>query len=199
MVEKIRRQQILELCKSLFDDYSEFLTSFDASTIKSVLNSQDEIEFIQNAQDLLLPIVERIWSIELESGKYVVISWNKFPEKKRVHDILFATLSLKDDIIDFCGITTGIQYEISYDSIIGALPKDGATLIEDVAKYGEYTIATLGDKVINSYNCATRFITPKQLIDRKDNNFLSKHNELVLNAHLVREIGEISLDCGRVS
>jgi len=194
MVEKIRKQQILDLVKCLLVEYFSLLTEEEVAIVKSFYASIDDSNFIINAQNYLLPIVRKVWDVELKSGNYVVISWNKFPDRKRVHDLLFATLSLKDDIINFCGITTGVQYEINYDSIIGALYKDGATLIEDASKSSEFTIAVLGDKVVNSYNCATKFITPKQLIGERDISYPSKHNELILDAKLVKEIGDISLD-----
>ncbi len=190
-IKKLRKKQILELCKSLLEDYVDDLTEVEK---KNVQNSLDSISlnndsFFRKISEELLPIVEKIWNKELESGKYIVISWNKYSNEKPKGLVTFATISEVDHIVSFCDLTEGIQYKITYDSIIGALNKDGATLIENLDKKNAYTIGIIGNKVINSYNGATRFITPKQLFQNQDHNYPSKHNELILDSRFIQKIG----------
>jgi len=121
MVEKIRKQQILDLVKCLLVEYFSLLTEEEVAIVKSFYASIDDSNFIINSQNYLLPIVRKVWDVELKSGNYVVISWNKFPDRKRVHDLLFATLSLKDDIIN---AKTDKEAKASVSQLQGSLSKE---------------------------------------------------------------------------
>ncbi len=101
--------------------------------------------------------------------------------------MIFATLSTSSNIIPFCDALDGIEYEISYDAILGACPKDDATI--PVSKVDEYTIAVINNQAYSSYNEATRLITPKQLIRLSDNNYYTCYNELILDATKVKPLG----------
>lgn len=190
-IKDLRQKQVLELCKSLLEDYQQCLTDLEKEQIRALLNTD---ESLINSEDILLPIVEKVWNLELKSGNYVVISWNKYAASKPEGIVTFATLCQKDNIVPFCDMTTGIQYEIGYHSLVGALFKDGATLIEDLEKQNDYTIGIIGDKVINSYNGATKLITPKQLLNQNNNQYRSKHNELILNTEYIKPIGIYELN-----
>ena len=184
-----KTKQTLELCNALLSSYLQYLNSEEIIIINNSLkqlNYNDQLETVQRA---LLPIVEKIWNIELASGNYTVISWNKHPGIKPKGPLVYATLSKDDDIINFCDMTSGIKYEINFNSIIGAFYKDGATIREDISKKNEYTIGFIDGKVVNSYNGSTKFITPIQLINNREINYRSKHNEIVLDARLIKEIG----------
>lgn len=189
-IKQLRQKQILEFCKSCLNDYLSYLTINEIAFIKNILNDQI---FDKSQIDKLLNIAEKIWNNELATDKYVVISWSKYAEQKEKSFITFATLSRKDDIISFCNSNLGIEYSITFKALIGALNKDGATLIEDISKKNEYTLAIIDNKVINSYNGATRLITPIQLLDQTNNDYPSKHNELILDSRYITEKREINI------
>ena len=177
-INDLKLKQKLLFCKSCLDDYQDILNKEDLEIIKNY----------QNNEDNLLKIAKKIWDYELSTNEYLVISWNKYSFEKKKRGIVFATISKKDDINAFCNLDNGTIYEITYEAIIGALNKDGATIFED--KENEYTIGKINDKYINSYNGATKLITPKQLIDQSENNYHSKYNELILDATKIKEIAK---------
>ncbi|MCI8331037.1 MAG: hypothetical protein HFE04_02920 [Bacilli bacterium] len=184
-INQIKTRQMLELVKSILNHYMNYITFEELEKIKEI-NSSSNLN-IEELERFFTPILQRIWTQELNSGKYIVISWNKYAEPK-TEDITFATLSSVDNIISFCNLEEGIECEISWQALIGACPKDGATLIEGKEKKSEYTIGEINGKIINSYNFATKFITPIQLISEVPNDYKSKHNELILNTSLIRKI-----------
>lgn len=190
-IQNLREKQIIDLAKTCLEIYLSYLTKEDIAIIYDVINNlKDNYTDLENK---LKPIVQKIWDIELASGNYVIVSWQKYANKKENQPITFATISKKEQIVSFCNLTEGTMYEISYDALIGALPKDAATLIED--KENDYTIGKIGSKAINSYNGATKLITPYQLVQLDANNdYKSKHNELILKTDLIKEIGPFSLD-----
>ncbi len=184
----MRERQIYELINSLIKDYAFLLSEEDRTTIDECL---DEDGPYNKKSTLLEPIVAKIWDHELQSDQYAIISWNKNVNGPNRSLVTFATISQRDDLITFCDAQEGLEYAITYDSILGALAKDAATVIEDISRKNEFTIATINDKVINSYNGATRLITPKQLLDSSNNDYRSKHNELILDSKKICEIGQI--------
>ena len=186
-IENLRKKQMLEFCRSALNDYNNLFGNEEINLINSFLQNKEE------DTNKLLSISKKIWDYELASGKYKVVSWNKYAHVKENQDIIFATLCTIDNMVSFCDMQEGIEYEINFESLIGALNKDGATLIEDISKQNKYTIGIINNKVINSYNGATKIITPKQLLNSDDNNYKSKHNELILNAQLIKKIGIIDL------
>ncbi len=177
-INDLRLKQTLLFCKSCLNDYQDILSKEDFENIKDY----------QHNEDNLLKIAKKIWDYELNTNEYLVISWNKYSFEKNKRGIVFATISKKDKINAFCNLDNGTIYEITYEAIIGALNKDGATIFED--KKNEYTIGKINDKYINSYNGATKLITPKQLIDQRENNYHSKYNELILDATKIKEIAK---------
>ncbi len=178
---------MLDFCRSCLNNYLHYLNEEEINFIKKTI--QNNTFNLEGVNKLAL-IAEKIWNNELASGEYLVVSWSKYAGQKRKNFITFATLNLKDDITSFCDSEFGIEYAISYKALIGALNKDGATLIEDESHQNDYTLAVLNGKAINSYNGATKIITPLQLLDQTDNNYPSKHNELILDSRYIREIKE---------
>ena len=196
---EIRKNQLIELCQYLINEYSHILTSKELEIVEEIYSYIGKIdiinfELVNKLTNLFSPIVEKVWKEELKSGDFVIVSWNKYANKSTKDAITFATLSKRNEIISFCNLTEGIEYEIDYSSIIGCLDKDGATLIEDKTKNGEYTIGTINDKVINSYNGATKLITPKQLVAKTNNEYYTNYNELILYSALIKEIGPYKID-----
>lgn len=183
-IKAIRQKQIMELIKSLITDYSFLLTENDYNFINSISFNNIDDTILEKIAD----IVKRVWEYDLNSGEYVIISWNKGVVPPDRSLITFATISKRNDIISFCDSDNGIEYSIEYDAILGALPKDGATL--PVKHPDEYTIAVIKGQAFSSYNCATKFITPKQLINLKDCNYNYKYNELVLDSSKIKMLAE---------
>jgi len=194
-----RRNQILELCHYLTKEYNYILTNRELQVVEKITNFMRkiniiDINLINTITDILLPIVERVWEEELKNNTYIVVSWNKYSTDLPYTPITFATLSKKDKVVSFCELKEGTEYEIQYSSIIGCLNKDGATLIEDKTKENEYTIAKINDKVINSYNGATKLITPKQLVSTIGNKYKTNYNELILYSDLIKKIGPYKME-----
>ena len=50
------------------------------------------------------------------------------------------------------------------------------------------------ERVVNSYNLSTPIITPKQTIDSKNNNYKSKHNEIILDAKFATPLEIVCID-----
>lgn len=174
----LKAKQLLLFCKSCLKDYINILSKEDIEIIKNNQGKENE----------LIKIAKKIWDYELSTNEYLVISWNKYAFEKEKNGIVFATFSKKEQVNTFCNLNEGTIYEITYEAIIGGLNKDGATLIEE--HENEYTIGKINNKYINSYNGATKIITPQQLLDTTSSPYLSKHNELILDASKIKEIAK---------
>lgn len=144
---------------------------------------------ISYIEELLKPIIYKCWEYEYINGSNY-ISWLK-DDNIKDRSLIFATFS-KDMSDSFCDSKIGIKYEITEDGFIGACEKDGATIIED-KKDSIYTIGYIDGKTINSYNFSTPIITPKQVFDKSNNKYMSKHNEIVINSKFAKPIGIICL------
>lgn len=171
----LRHRQLLELLESLVHDYSFLLNQNDYALINYI----SELG-IGNFKADLEKIVERVWESELASGQYKIISWNKSVDTPNRDKITFATISYQDDIIPFCDAMDGVEYKISYASLLGACPKDGAPI--PVAEVDDYTIAVIDGEAYSSYSGATRLITPKQLIQLEQTDYHTHYNELILDS-----------------
>lgn len=180
-IDVLRKRQLFDLLDSLVNDYRYLLSNDDLKLISDISNFG-----IDNYRSKLEVVVERVWQSELDSSQYKVISWNKTVEGPDRDKMIFATLSYKDDIIPFCDATDGIEYEIMYDAIYGASPRDGATI--PVSSVDDYTIAVIDGQAFSSYNGATRLITPKQLVRLDDSNYHTVYNELILDASKVKKV-----------
>jgi len=181
-IESLRRKQLYQLLSSLLNDYNNLLTADDLKMIKEI----EESGLKDNYR--LEELVSRIWKSELDSGKYRVISWNKAVTNPDRSKIVFATLSYRDDIIPFCDAIDGVEYEITYDALFGACPKDGATV--PATYVSDYTVAIIDGQIYNSYNGATRLITPKQLINLDISGYKRSYNELILDASKIKKISD---------
>lgn len=192
-MNKFKKKQIIELLYSLIHDYKNCLAKEDYEVIDNIQKNIENIT-IEEIETKLLPTVGKVWDYDLKNHNFKIISWNKGVIPPNRESIVFATLSEATNLKSFCDSTEGIEYEISFKALIGACPKDGATLIENESKINDYTIAKIGNKVINSYNGATKYITPKQLLSCQDNNYKSKHNELILDSRYIKEIGYVNIE-----
>jgi hypothetical protein len=179
VINNIRKMQRLIFLKCLKEHYNMFYPFF-----AEVINNPDDDKY----DSRLEVIAQMIWEKELLSGEYAVISWNKSVTLPDRDKITYATLSKRDNLIRFCGSDNGIELNITFDSIIGAINKDGATLLEN--KYNEYTVGKIDGKFVNSYNGATKLITPFQLVNL-DQSCL--YNELILDSRKIEVKGPITI------
>lgn len=184
-INDIRRRQLFDLLRSLVNDYKYLLSDADLKLISEISNNG-----LGSHLKELEKLVSSVWKCELESNQYKVISWNKATIEPDRDKLVFATISTADNIIPFCDASDGIEYEISYDAILGACPRNGATI--PVSKADDYTIAVIDGQAYSSYNGATRLITPKQLVRLDDSNYHTYYNELILDATKVKPLGTFS-------
>lgn len=187
-LHKIKIEQVLYLCDNLLKHYISFLTTDERNIVRFVVQNVLNKSY-NESERLLLPIVEKIWNIELASGNYVVVSWNKNVISPKRDVVTFATFSEKNNIIPFCDAVEGIEYRISFESILGALWKDGATFVDRTGdlEENEYVIAKVGNRTVFSFNGATRLITPKQLIEIRAE--VCGYNEIILDSSKIEVIG----------
>ncbi len=192
-LNNLRRNQLKNLFMTLLGNYKNYFNEDELQIIYNLFCDFNDGMSLEEAENIIEPMVRKVWNLDLSSGDYKVISWNKYAgENNNALPVIFATISKKEDLISFCDMEQGIAYDITYDSLIGALQKDGATLIEDKNRMNQYTLGVLEDKVINSYNGATKFITPFQLVSEdRDNDYRSKHNELILDRRYIKKIEEV--------
>jgi len=191
---KLRKTQILNVCQSLLSDYINYLDQKEKEIIQNIINHIDDFSTLDNITNELLPIIEKIWNIKLNSGEYIIISWYKHTDKIPQNLVTYATISKRDDIIQFCDLRYGMEYKICFKSILGALNVDGGTVVEKTDKDNDYTVGRIDGFAINSYNGATKLITPKQLLKRTHNTYQSKHNELILDNRYISAVGPYTLE-----
>ena len=159
---------------------------------KNVVNKED-ILFILRYDDLLKPYIFRCWDYEVNNG-FKFVSWFKNDKLGNVPPIVSTTFSNNFEET-FCEARYGISYEVTLKGFLGACNKDAATLVEDISRLSFYTIGrTKDDKVVNSYNLATPIITPIQVFDKSDNNYKSKHNEIILDSRYIIPKSVICVD-----
>ena len=187
-VSKLKKEKIKDAINSIITDYGFLNDEIDIENIKNISFCVNELP-VSDLERLLTPYIKRIWDYELSIGDYHIISWNKNATPPTRKHLTFATISKGDDIMSFCNSDNGIEYQITYDAIIGGCVKDGATVIEDKSKKSDFTIYEYDDKVVNSYNLDTKIITPMRLVRGCNSGYKSNHNELVLDSSKIIEIG----------
>ena len=187
-------QKIIEGLESTLIDYS-FL--YNEKELKEILNCREKlqndssIENVSMIEEKLKPLIFRTWKYEAENGNNF-IRWLKDGKYKKSMNIISCTFG---DNYTFCDSSIGIKYDVTSDGFIAACEKDAATIKEDESKASIYTLTKLKDgRVVNSYNFATPIITPKQIFSYKDNEYLSKHNEIILDSQYIIPIEVICLD-----
>lgn len=149
--------------------------------------SYDELYNILEYEDLLKPFVFKCWNFEVNNGGQY-ISWFKNDNLGEMPQVVSSTFCI-DVYNTFCNSRYGISYKVFMDGFLGGCSKDAATLIENFSKASIYTIGkTIDGSVINSYNLATVIITPAQLSDTSNNDYKSKHNEIILDSRYIEPI-----------
>lgn len=210
-VQKYTSNIITEL-ESIIDNYLKIENLYSSEEIDKIItalnlfkNAQIIINQTDNVNDLeelinklfsveesLKEISFKAWDYEKENGcKF--ISWlkdNKYDKNKK---LIFSTFDNNYDNT-FCGSDLGIEYKVNANGFIGANNRDGATLIQDENTESIYTIGKIDGKCINSYNMSTMIVSPKTVMNSSENNYQSKHNEIILDNNFVTPSSIICLN-----
>lgn len=193
IIEKLSKKIIDGITSALLD--YPFLYSEEELRMlienREKLEKIDDISMISNIEDTLKPLIFRTWMFENENGSNY-IHWIKDENFNRTSEVISTTFG---DTDSFCDSKLGIQYKVNLDAFVAACEKDAATIMEDSDKMSGYTIKELpNNKIINSYNLATPIITPKQVFEFENNEYKSKHNEIILDTKYAIPIGIVCLN-----
>lgn len=193
VIEKLTKR-IINGIESTLIDYS-FLYTEDE--LKLLLFSREELEKntnideISRIEDVLKPLVFRTWEYENKKDNDY-ICWLKDTKFNKDKSVISSTFGNTDT---FCDSVIGVKYEVNIDAFVGACEKDAATMVESNDKMSVYTIRELpNNMVINSYNLATPIITPKQVFEFNNNDYMSKHNEIILDGRYAKSSEIICID-----
>ena len=180
VINKLRKK-IIDGITSALVDYSFLYTEDELKKLilfRTDLEKNNNLESLSDIEDTIKPLIFRTWDYENKKGNNF-IHWlknNKFNKDKK---IISSTFGETDS---FCDSVIGIKYEVNLNAFIGACEKDAATLVETIDKKSVYTVEELpNDLIVNSYNLATPIITPKQIFDYNQNDYISRHNEIILD------------------
>lgn len=159
----------------ILNDYCDLISETEKKQLSNMYNR----EIIGTNNEIYLKnICKKIWNKQLENN--YIISWLKNDEYNQKNEMIFATINNNEQVFPFCDSKIGILYDINYDSILSATPKDGATVLCRGIEESVYTIYKNKDYVINSYNLGNNLVVPSQLY-KCDN-----YNEIVLLPDLIR-------------
>jgi len=214
IVENATHNKIIELLlkinlgiNSMINDYNNLYTKEELLLFDNIIKMINKvIEKVKNGtfynkeiyqvleyEDKLKPYIFKCWYYEVKNGCEYISWWhgNKIGDMPLIVSTTFSS-DLKDT---FCDYKSGICYEVFIDGFLGACDKDAATLIEDVSRQSLYTIGkTVDGRIVNSYNLATPIITPMQVFDKSNNNYQSKHNEIILDSRYIKPIRIVYTD-----
>ena len=194
LVTNILSMKLLNAINCMINDYSFLYNKEELLLLKKALSkieSYRDIETINTIEEEFKPLVFRTWEYEEEQGNSFV-HWLKKDKINNSNPIISTTFGNVDT---FCNSVIGVKYKTDINGFLGACEKDGATIIESNDKQSIYTIKTLEDgRVVNSYNLSTPIYTPKQAMENLNNNYKSKHNEILLDAKYATPIEIICID-----
>ena len=189
----------------MINDYGFLCNEEEINLLKNSMNNTlsviDEINSgnvnysqvyeILSYERALKPLIFKSWIYEYNNGnKY--ISWFKYDKLRNIDKVLSATFGSNES---FCESRYGISFEVNIDGFLGACNKDAATLIEKNNKQSVYTIGIdKNNNVINSYNLATPLITPKQVFNQDNNDYMSIHNEIILDSRYIKPVSVVYTD-----
>lgn len=181
----------------LFNDVELSLLVSSGELLKKYIDNdtmekKELLDYVSILENKLKPLAFRCWEYEVKNGCNYV-SWLKDGNYKSGVSVISSTFSQNEEKI-FCNSEIGIKYEVNIDAFVAACEKDAASLKEKNNRASLYTIRELpnGD-VINSYNLATPIITPRQLIEFSQNDYLSNHNEIILDGRFVKPLSIVCL------
>ena len=185
---------ILEAIKSMIQDYTFLYNDKELKLLKNMLDriiSNQTLDTINYVEKELKKLAFRTWKYEEKQENYF-IHWLKNNDLNTKSPIISSTFG---EVDPFCNSVIGIRYKTNINGFLGACEKDASVVIEESNQKSIYTIKELNDgRVVNSYNLGTPIITPKLAMNTSNNNYKSKHNEIILDANIAVPIEVICND-----
>ena len=185
---------LLKSIRSMIYDYSFLYSVEELSLLRIMLekisNSQD-VDTINLVEKELKEFAFRTWEYEEKSESHF-IHWLKSENLNTSNPTISTTFG---DVEPFCNSVVGIRYKTNKDGFLGACEKDAGVVVEENSNQSIYTIKVLEDgRVVNSYNLGTPIMTPKMAMDTRNNDYKSRHNEILLDARIAVPIDVICID-----
>ncbi len=185
---------ILESIKSMIQDYFFLYNDEELTILKNMLNkisSFQTVDTINLVEKNLKELAFRTWEYEEKQGNYF-IHWLKNDTLNTENPIVSSTFGNVDP---FCNSEIGIRYKTNINGFLAAREKDAGVVVEEKNHHSIYTIKILNDgRVINSYNLGTPIMTPKIAMNTSNNDYKSKHNEIVLDASIAIPVEVICMN-----
>ena len=185
---------ILESIKSMIQDYFFLYNDEELAILKNMLNkisSFQTVDTINLVEKDLKELAFRTWEYEEKQGNYF-IHWLKNDTLNTENPIVSSTFGNVDP---FCNSEIGIRYKTNINGFLAAREKDAGVVVEEKNHHSMYTIKILNDgRVINSYNLGTPIMTPKIAMNTSNNDYKSKHNEIVLDASIAIPVEVICMN-----
>ena len=185
---------ILESIKSMIQDYAFLYNDKELAILKNMLDkisSSQTLDTINFVEETLKELAYRTWEYEEKQGNYF-IHWLKNDTLNTENPIISSTFG---DVESFCNSVIGIRYKTNINGFLAAREKDAGVVVEESNHQSMYTIKVLDDgRVINSYNLGTPIMTPKIAMNTSNNDYKSKHNEIVLDANIAIPVDVVCVD-----
>ena len=185
---------ILESIKSMIQDYFFLYNDEELAILKNMLNkisSFQTVDTINLVEKDLKELAFRTWEYEEKQGNYF-IHWLKNDTLNTENPIVSSTFG---NVEPFCNSEIGIRYKTNINGFLAAREKDAGVVVEEKNHHSMYTIKILNDgRVINSYNLGTPIMTPKIAMNTSNNDYKSKHNEIVLDASIAIPVEVICMN-----
>ena len=185
---------ILGSIKSMIQDYAFLYSDEELLVLKNLLNkisSFQSLDTINLVEEHLKELAFRTWKYEEIQGNHF-IHWVKNNVLNTENPALSSTFG---NVEPFCDSVIGIRYTTNINGFLAAREKDAGVVVEGNNRHSMYTIKVLDDgRVINSYNLGTPIMTPKIAMNTSNNDYKSKHNEIVLDASIAIPVEVVCMD-----
>lgn len=185
---------ILESIKSMIQDYSFLYSEEEMSLLRRMLeriSSHQDLDTVNLVESELKALAFKTWEYEEKKGNHY-IHWLKHDVLNTENPVISATFG---DVEVFCNSVVGIRYKTTVDGFLGAREKDAGVVVEPPHRQSMFTIKVLDDgRVVNSYNLGTPLMTPKLAMDTSQNDYQSRHNEIMLDASIATPVEVVCND-----
>ena len=185
---------ILESIKSMILDYAFLYSDKELDTLNNMLDkisSFPTLDTINLVEEELKELAFRTWEYEEKQGNHF-IHWLKNDVLNTENPVVSSTFG---NVEPFCNSAIGIRYKTNINGFLAAREKDAGVVVEESNHQSMYTIKVLDDgRVINSYNLGTPIMTPKIAMNTSNNDYKSKHNEVVLDASIAIPVEVICMN-----
>ena len=178
----------------MIQDYAFLYNDEELLLLRNMLemiNSSQNIDTINLVEEKLKGLAFKTWEYDESQGNHF-IHWLKKDTLNTKNPIISSTFG---DVESFCNSVVGIRYKTNIHGFLGACEKDAGVIVEESNRQSIYTIKVLDDgRVVNSYNLGTTIMTPKIAMDTENNDYKSKHNEIILDASIAFPVEVVCID-----